>query len=116
QLRLRRGGIARFRQKCNVSSPGRITRECDYAFRKGRFLPRLVDPGIARAASGSSDANRATNGALVGANRLLASRVQKNGARTMRYLHNMVRVVDLDRALDFYCAKLGLKEVRRIDN
>ena len=34
----------------------------------------------------------------------------------MRYLHTMVRVSDLDQALDFYCAKLGLKEVRRVDN
>jgi lactoylglutathione lyase len=34
----------------------------------------------------------------------------------MRYLHTMVRVGDLDQALDFYCAKLGLTEVRRIDN
>ncbi len=34
----------------------------------------------------------------------------------MRYLHTMVRVGDLDAALDFYCAKLGLKELRRIDN
>lgn len=34
----------------------------------------------------------------------------------MEYLHTMVRVSDLDAALDFYCAKLGLKEVRRIDN
>jgi lactoylglutathione lyase len=34
----------------------------------------------------------------------------------MRYLHTMVRVSDLDRALDFYCAKLGLEEVNRIDN
>src|SRR5471030_2685268 len=34
----------------------------------------------------------------------------------MRYLHTMVRVSDLDAALDFYCAKLGLKEVRRHDN
>ena len=34
----------------------------------------------------------------------------------MRYLHTMVRVGDLDAALDFYCAKLGLKEVRRDDN
>jgi lactoylglutathione lyase len=28
----------------------------------------------------------------------------------------MVRVGDLDAALDFFCAKLGLKEVRRHDN
>ena len=34
----------------------------------------------------------------------------------MRYLHTMVRVGNLDAALDFYCAKLGLKEVRRHDN
>jgi len=34
----------------------------------------------------------------------------------MRYLHTMVRVADLDAALDFYCAKLGLSEVRRIEN
>jgi lactoylglutathione lyase len=34
----------------------------------------------------------------------------------MQYLHTMVRVTDLDAALDFYCAKLGLKEVRRVDN
>ena len=34
----------------------------------------------------------------------------------MRYLHTMVRVADLDAALDFYCAKLGLAEIRRIEN
>ena len=28
----------------------------------------------------------------------------------MRYLHTMLRVRDLDAALDFYCNKLGLKE------
>jgi lactoylglutathione lyase len=31
----------------------------------------------------------------------------------MRYLHTMLRVRDLDSALDFYCNKLGLREVRR---
>ncbi|MBX9775159.1 MAG: VOC family protein [Xanthobacteraceae bacterium] len=31
----------------------------------------------------------------------------------MRYLHTMLRVRDLDRALDFYCNGLGLKETRR---
>ena len=31
----------------------------------------------------------------------------------MRYLHTMLRVRNLDDALDFYCNKLGLKEVRR---
>jgi lactoylglutathione lyase len=34
----------------------------------------------------------------------------------MQYLHTMVRVADLDAALDFYCAKLGLAEVSRYDN
>jgi lactoylglutathione lyase len=34
----------------------------------------------------------------------------------MRYLHTMVRVGDLDAALDFYCAKLGLVEMYRMDN
>jgi lactoylglutathione lyase len=34
----------------------------------------------------------------------------------LKYLHTMVRVSDLDESLDFYCNKLGLKEVRRYDN
>ena len=33
----------------------------------------------------------------------------------MKYLHTMVRVTDLDASLDFYCNKLGLKEIRRND-
>ncbi len=33
----------------------------------------------------------------------------------MKYLHTMVRVVDLDASLDFYCNKLGLEELNRID-
>src|SRR5579872_2959080 len=36
--------------------------------------------------------------------------------RLMRYLHTMVRVSDLNKALDFYCTKLGLIEIRRQDN
>ena len=35
---------------------------------------------------------------------------------TMRFRHSMVRVRDLDAALDFYCNKFGMKEVRRVDN
>jgi len=31
----------------------------------------------------------------------------------MRYLHTMLRVRDLDAALDFFCGKLGLVELRR---
>jgi len=34
----------------------------------------------------------------------------------MRYLHTMVRVTDVEASLDFYCNKLGLEEVRRMDN
>lgn len=34
----------------------------------------------------------------------------------MRYLHTMLRVRNLDSALDFFCNKLGLKEVRRYDD
>ncbi len=34
----------------------------------------------------------------------------------MRYLHTMVRVRDLGESLDFYCGKLGLREVRRIES
>ncbi len=33
----------------------------------------------------------------------------------MKYLHTMVRVKDLDQSLDFYCNKLGLREVRRVE-
>ncbi len=33
----------------------------------------------------------------------------------MKYLHTMVRVTNLDDSLDFYCDKLGLEELRRID-
>jgi lactoylglutathione lyase len=34
----------------------------------------------------------------------------------MQYLHTMVRVRNLDASLEFYCAKLGLTEVRRVEN
>ena len=34
----------------------------------------------------------------------------------MEYLHTMIRVKDLDRALDFFCDKLGLKEIRRSEH
>src|SRR5947207_9129903 len=33
--------------------------------------------------------------------------------RTMKYLHTMVRVTDVDKSLAFYRDILGLKEVRR---
>jgi lactoylglutathione lyase len=31
----------------------------------------------------------------------------------VRYLHTMVRISNVEESLDFYCNKLGLKEVRR---
>jgi lactoylglutathione lyase len=34
----------------------------------------------------------------------------------MRFLHTMVRISDIERSLDFYCGKLGMEEVRRVDN
>jgi lactoylglutathione lyase len=33
----------------------------------------------------------------------------------MKYLHTMVRVTDLDASIDFYCNKLGLEELRRVE-
>lgn len=34
----------------------------------------------------------------------------------MKYLHTMVRVSDLEQSLDFYCNKLGMREIRRYDS
>ena len=34
----------------------------------------------------------------------------------MKYLHTMVRVTDIDASLDFYCNKLGLRELKRYDS
>lgn len=34
----------------------------------------------------------------------------------MRYLHTMIRVSDLDEALDFFCNKVGFVETRRQEN
>tara|TARA_E500000331_G_scaffold88766_3_gene84568 strand:- start:1717 stop:2139 length:423 start_codon:yes stop_codon:yes gene_type:complete len=34
----------------------------------------------------------------------------------MKYLHTMVRVTDIDASLDFYCNKLGLNMLHRMDN
>src|SRR4051794_16061885 len=45
-----------------------------------------------------------------------AGRVRRFGEVLMRYLHTMLRVRNLDAALDFYCNKLGLKEARRVES
>ncbi len=34
----------------------------------------------------------------------------------MKYLHTMVRVQNIEDSLNFYCDKLGLKEIKRIEN
>jgi lactoylglutathione lyase len=34
----------------------------------------------------------------------------------IKYLHTMVRVTDLEQSIDFYCNKMGLKQVSRKDN
>jgi lactoylglutathione lyase len=34
----------------------------------------------------------------------------------MKYLHTMVRISDVGESLAFYCDKLGLEELRRIEN
>ncbi len=34
----------------------------------------------------------------------------------MRYLHTMVRISNMEESLDFYCNKLGLIEVRRMES
>ena len=34
----------------------------------------------------------------------------------MKYLHTMVRITDVAQSLDFYCNKLGLKEIGRVEN
>ena len=35
---------------------------------------------------------------------------------SLRYLHTMVRVGNIDQSLDFYCRKLGMEEVRRVES
>ncbi|MEM8833476.1 MAG: lactoylglutathione lyase [Pseudomonadota bacterium] len=34
----------------------------------------------------------------------------------MEYLHTMVRVHDLEKSIDFYCNKLGMTEISRMEN
>ena len=34
----------------------------------------------------------------------------------MKYLHTMVRVENIEDSLDFYCNKLGLKKIKKIEN
>tara|TARA_B100000949_G_C14115995_1_gene380450 strand:+ start:218 stop:673 length:456 start_codon:yes stop_codon:yes gene_type:complete len=34
----------------------------------------------------------------------------------MQYLHTMVRIKDIEESLDFYCGKLGMVEISRMEN
>jgi len=34
----------------------------------------------------------------------------------MKYLHTMIRIENIEISIDFYCNKLGLKEIRRVEN
>jgi lactoylglutathione lyase len=34
----------------------------------------------------------------------------------MQYLHTMIRISNIEDSLDFFCGKLGMVEVRRMDN
>jgi lactoylglutathione lyase len=93
----------------------------DLAIAAMEFLPRYDPPrfltlfcftGMRRKSSVSPE--RQARHKAVPAERAFSERRQRDQA--MRYLHTMVRVSDLEAALDFYCAKLGLKEVRRVAN
>ena len=53
------------------------------------------------------------------AGRLIPALTKTNNARAehdMKYLHTMVRISNIEQSLDFYCNKLGLKELQRYDN
>ena len=40
---------------------------------------------------------------------------KRNKVSRMKFLHTMVRVLDLEKSLDFYVNQLGLIETRRVD-
>jgi lactoylglutathione lyase len=39
--------------------------------------------------------------------------VRDSAAQNYRLLHTMIRVMDLDKSIDFYCKKLGMKLLRK---
>jgi lactoylglutathione lyase len=45
-----------------------------------------------------------------------SNRNEKRKMHAMKYLHTMVRVTNIEQSMDFYCNKLGMKEVRRYEN
>src|SRR6516162_5456427 len=79
-------------------------------------IPAPVNGAITRAPSTSSisrSTSLSKSGAIIYAPALPVVGQAMQGGHTMRYLHTMLRVRNLDSALDFYCNKLGLKEARR---
>src|SRR5215831_8885151 len=79
-------------------------------------IPAPVNGAMKRAPSTSSCRRSrpvSRSGAIMYAALPSVSAQPMQGGHTMRYLHTMLRVRNLDSALDFYCNKLGLKEVRR---
>src|SRR5579863_9147310 len=79
-------------------------------------IPAPVNGSTTLAACRKS-CNRSTaisrSGAIIYGLRPPTSVAHTNEALRMRYLHTMLRVRNLDRALEFYCKALGLEEVRR---
>jgi lactoylglutathione lyase len=78
-------------------------------------MPAPVNGAITRAPSTSSCSRSmavSRSGAIMYAFPIRFCQAMQGG-HTMRYLHTMLRVRNLDQALDFYCKQLGLKEVRR---
>jgi lactoylglutathione lyase len=57
----------------------------------------------------------AAQGRYLGSGQAMAAAL-RSGGHEMKYLHTMVRISDIDESLDFYCNKLGLKEVRRTES
>jgi len=65
---------------------------------------------------GAPLARKEGSSAMVGMGPVAGSASTVLRSRPMRYLHTMLRVRDLDAALDFFCDKLGLQETRRRDS
>jgi lactoylglutathione lyase len=89
----------------------------------GSHLRAVVPAAVSAQFFSAAASRRASSQAWGGAANLqVRQTAQRSGPKSsrkafdMRYLHTMVRVSDLDAALDFYCAQLGLKEVRRQEN
>jgi lactoylglutathione lyase len=47
---------------------------------------------------------------------LVLNSIERTKEANLRYLHTMIRVADLDAAMDFFCNKMGMAEIRRIES